>query len=406
MSKNEFVWVFNASALMGGLDSPLSLEYHLPEQKLFVRPEQLTDERMWLVAKQDEHAYLFGFLAIELVERYEGGIYNGDYLLRANPFGSVRLLPRLESGERWRLPVLDFGEEGIREVYVTDSDAFTKLIKDNEVVSFAQPEKVALNRIQKTGFSDLEQAASDQLQLALRTLAFGDAVRSQAFPKPLSAFGGVALSILEQVLPQLDTDKAKSLIASLDPLVGVQISLRPLEDVLEASGSLPPSVDTFLEDIDPDSIAPRSFVARSAVSAFDWLDKTTQAEEAHERILKDVVLYMKGKGYSVKKSRSFDLFAEKGGERLLIEVKSTTSQNLVAQGEKGIIQLLRYSAALSTERSTNLRFVVLLQDQPQASVLEYLANMATRVGFELCLYRQSKDWPQRLTTFDYKNFRV
>lgn len=396
---NDRVWVFNTSALMGGLKNPWSLEYHLPEQKLFVSAERLADERVWLVAKQDERAYLFGFLSVELVERYEEGAYMGDYVLRANPFGSVRVFPRTESAERWRLPVLDSSDEGLREAHEQETLAFTKLVKENELASFAPVEKTVLRKIQKTGFADLAHAAPDQLQLTLRSLAFGDAVRSQAFPKPLSALGGIALSILEQTLPKFDTNEAISIIASLDPLAGEQTTPRPVGDVLEASRAQPPSVDTFLEDIDPDTIAPRTFVARSTASAFDWLDKTAQAEEMHEKILKDVVLYMKGKGYSVKKSRSFDIFAEKGSERLLFEVKSTTSQNLIAQGEKGIIQLLRYSSALPKESSRGLRFAVLLQDQPQAPVLEYLANMAARVGFELWLYRENVSWPDRLTLF-------
>lgn len=394
---NDRVWVFNASTLMGGFKSPLSLEYHLPEQKLFVSAERLADERVWLVSQQEGRAYLFGFLTIELVERYEEGTYKGDYVLRANPFGSVRVFPRTESAERWRLPALDSSDEGLREAYEQEPLVFNKLIKENELASFAPPEKATLRKIQKTGFADLAHAAPDQLQLTLRSLAFGDAVHSQTFPKPLSALGGIALSILEETLPKFDTREAISIIASLDPLAGEQTTPRPVVDVLEASRSQPPSVDTFLEDIDPDAIAPRSFVARSTASASDWLDKTAQAEEAHERILKDVVLYMKGKGYSVKKSRSFDLFAEKGSERLLFEVKSTTSKNLIAQGEKGIIQLLRYSSALPKDRSKGLRFAVLLQDQPQASVMEYLANMAARVGFELWLYREDMLWPDRLT---------
>ena len=406
MNKNDRVWVFNASALMGGLNSPLSLEYHLPEQKLLVPAEKLVDERVWLVAKKDERSYLFGFLAIDLVQRYEEGSYKGDYVLHANPFGSVRLFPRSESDERWYLSELSASEEGLRDAQESEAEMFAELIKESELASFAPPEKVALKKIQKTGFTDLPHAAPDQLQLTLRSLAFGDAVRSQTYPKPLSALGGAALTVLEQVLPQLDKDEATSIIASLDPLAGDRAVPKPIQETVEASSSQPPSVDTFLEDIDPETIAPRSFVARSTATAFDWLDKTSQAEEMHERILKDVVLYMKGKGYSVKKSRSFDLFAERGGERLLIEVKSTTSDNLTAQGEKGIIQLLRYSSALSKEACKDLRFVVLLQDQPQALVLEYLSNMAARVGFELCLYSQGKNWPERLSTCNGRSFRV
>jgi hypothetical protein len=136
----------------------------------------------------------------------------------------------------------------------------------------------------------------------------------------------------------------------------------------------------------------------------DWLSKTNEAEEMHEKILKDVVLRFKSRDYSVSKSRSFDLFAEKANIKLLWEIKSATGDNFVAQGEKGIIQLLRYSIALEQKNLVSLRLLLLIQDCDQPAVFGYLSRMAARVGIELWLYNENQEWPYKIFNQEVKTF--
>jgi hypothetical protein len=136
----------------------------------------------------------------------------------------------------------------------------------------------------------------------------------------------------------------------------------------------------------------------------DWLDKTNNAEETHEKILKDVVLNMKDKGFQTLKSRSFDLFTRKSENQILWEIKSTNTYNSVSQGEKGIIQLLRYAIAMSQGNFSGVKFNLLLQNSNQPAIIQYLSRMAKQAGIEIWLYDEKRNWPERIFNLKNKTF--
>lgn len=399
MTKN-FIWTFNDIALASGLNGAFSLEYHVPSSKMKVPPEELAGARIWLAVRTDNENYLYALLTPTIVELYQEGKYKDDFLLRCEPFSSIRFLPRHESIGPWRLPFKT--DEGIRECVDGEQTAILEMIEKNQRVGFAPPSRQMLESIPHTAFSDLENSVPDQLMSTLRTIAYGDASRSRSMPDSISALGGVTLTLLKATHPQLNEEEVISLIAALDPLANTKEGkqLRSPKEILRVLSSLPPVVDTFFEEIDPEKISPRTFVAKTADSSLEWLDKTNDAEQAHESILKDLVLHLKGKGFKVYKTRSFDLFAEKDGTRLLWEIKSANGYNSVAQGEKGIVQLLRYSTALSDEKAVGIRFMLLIQDSGFTAIHEYLTRMASRAGSEVWLYDSEKEWPDRVSSLN------
>lgn len=393
----NFIWIFNSAALGSGIDGAFSLEYHVPAARLKVPPESLVGSRIWLVLRDGNESFLYGLLSPSIVELYQEGKYKDDFLVRCEPFSSVRLLPRRESRDPWS--VSNREDTDIRECNEAEAAQFVEMLRANHRVSFAGPSRAVTDAIPKTAFVDLEHAVPDQLMSTLRTVAFGDVSRPRSMPDSISAFGALAFSILKTTHPQFNEADIVALLAALDPLAippEGQLTKSP-EELVRVLSSLPPVVDTFLVEIDPDKISPRTFIAKSHDSTLEWLDKTNDAEQAHESILKDVVLYLKSRGFKTYKTRSFDLFVEKGDVRFLLEIKSATGFNCVAQGEKGILQLLRYSIALTEERSRGIRFIVLLQDSRQPAVQDYLSKMANRAGSELWLYDERKEWPLRVS---------
>ena len=377
MNKKDYIWIFNEAALGSGVNGTFSLEYHIPAAKLKVDPTNLVGSRLWLVIRNNNDSYLYAMLTPSTIELYEDGKYRDDYLLNSEAFSSVRFLPRYDSRGPWELSAFS-GDEEIRSCTEAEETILRELINKNRRVGFAQPSRAVLESVPTTSYDDLEHSVPDQLASTLRTVAFGDVSQVRSFPESISAFGGVALSILKSTHPALSETEMVRLIASLDPMAKVANEPQKFrQEVGRALSSLPPIVDTFLEEIDPEKISPRKFVAHTPNLSQDWLDKTNKAEKAHESILKDVVLRMKSKGFKTKKSNSFDLFAESGDSRLLFEVKSSTEDNAVSQGEKGIIQLLRYSIALSKSSDfEGVRFLLLLQAAAQPGVIDYLSNMA------------------------------
>lgn len=395
MIKN-YIWTFNDVALASGLNGAFSLEYHVPCSKMKVPIETLVGSRVWLIVKSGDESFLYALLSPLSIELYKEGRYKDDFLLKCEPFSSMRFLPRQESCVPWQLSFKT--DEEICECTDVEQAALIEIVNKNQRVGFAPPSRSILDTVPRTSFNNLENAVPDQLMSTLRTVSFGDASRSRSLPDTISALGGITLTILALTHPHLDESDVISLIAALDPLSKIDsgVLIKSQKEILHVLSSLPPIVDTFFEEIDPEKLSPRTFVAKSTDSSFEWLDKTNAAEETHERILKDVVLHLKDKDFKVYKTRSFDLFAEKGDVKLLWEIKSANGLNSVSQGEKGIIQLLRYSTALSSEKYADIRFLVLLQDSGLVAIHEYLSKMAKCAGSELWLYNEKKDWPGRI----------
>lgn len=403
MSK-DYIWIFNTAALASGISGAFSLEYHIPGSKIKIDPQNLVGSRIWLIVRDGNESFLYAMLTPSSIELYQEGKYKGDFLLRCEPFASVRLLPRHESRDPWSTVYAEDSE--ITELTEAQQEVLTVMTQTNHRVGFAPPSRAIVDSVPKTAFTDLERAVPDQLMSTLRTVAFGDVSRPRSLPKGISALGAVALEILKSTHPNLNEADVVSLLAALDPMAEDDAAelMKDPEDILKVLSSLPPVVDTFLEEIDPDKISPRTFVAQAKDSSLEWLDKTNDAEQAHEQILKDLVLYLKSRGFKVYKTRSFDLFAEKAGVKFLCEIKSANGRNAVPQGEKGIVQLLRYSTALTDEKSAGTKFVLVLQDSGQPAVQQYLSKMAGRAGSELWLYDDDKDWPHRILSCAFPDF--
>lgn len=397
MSKKDFIWIFNSTSLKAGLDGPFSFEYHVSKTKMLTDASGLIDARIWLVVKVKGKYFLYAFLTPNFIEQYVEGSYKGDFLLQTNPYNSVRLLPRIESRETWALTNLQNGEEGLRRCSNEERTMFLRKLSNNYRLSFSLPSRSILSSIPKTDFMDIGRAIPEQIKLVLRTLAFGDIARSKSFPTSVSAFGGIALLLLQKSIKNINSPESIELMASLDPFVPDE-SAEPKspKDNLKTATCIPPLVDTCLEEIDPDKISPRIFIARSENCSLGWLNKTGEAEKNHEEIIKDIVVYLNSVNLKSYKSRSFDLFTENADSKCLWEIKSTNEANTVEQGEKGIVQLLRYSAALSDAAVKNVRFLLLLQINAQYGVFSYLSRMAEMAGVELWLYDKNRDWPNRI----------
>lgn len=401
----NFVWLFNASSLASGLDGDFSREYHLAKGMLKTEPARLVDSRVWLIASIGKEKYLYGSLEIESVERYDDGKYAGDYLVKAKSLSSIRLLPRNESRSSWNLSGLNMAEE-LRECSANETTTLEEIVAKNFRTAFAPPTKKILNEIPRTKFKDPRRAAIDQLILVLGTTAFGDISRSQSFPSDLSAFGGLALSVIENFNPEIDLVEVRKILALIDPLPNASKSIPKAfrAESKTISIGVPPLVDTFLVELDPDKIVPRSFIARSKDHVFDWLQKLNQAEENHEMMLRDIVIELKGKRFETYKTNSFDLFTLKNNSKIVWELKSANSANLISQGEKGVIQLMRYQIGLAEDGIKDARCILLLQYVDQPLALEYIERMAQRIGAELWLYDSSRNWPDRIFRGDQSVF--
>lgn len=402
---NNYIWAFDDSALGNGFNGAFSVEYHLSNKMIAFTPEQLIESNIWVLLRTGGELLLYALLRPSYIEMYQEGLYEGDYLLQCDSLSSIRFLPRKESTNSWKLQ-FEVGQE-VRECTNEEQSTLFELVRKNTRVGFAPPSLITLNSVPRTTFLNFESAVLDQHILTLRSVSYGDASRSHFAPESISALGEITLTILKSTHPQFSEKDIISLVSSIDPVATIEskLSVSRQTDLFHSLASLPPLVDTFFEVLDIEKIAPRIFIAKSEFSRHDWLDKTNNAEREHEQILKDLAVFMLGEGFRVYKTRSFDLYAEKGELKILWEIKSANEYNSVSQGEKGIMQLLRYSIALANINTSEIRYAVLLQDSCDELVKHYLSKMADRAGSELWLYKSKEDWPNRVISMYAKNLK-
>lgn len=406
MSNLEFVWFFTETALGKNFKGPFSLEYVLPKLLLHSEPLSLINTRIWLVVNIKGENYLYAVIYPSSIEQFEEGKYKGDFLLNSDPYLSIRFLPRHESLNPW-IVSLQNDQLGIRALSDFEQKYLIKTVNDNSRVSFSLPTANIIESLQDTQYKDIVRIVPDLLMKAIRSVAFGDTSRVHSFPDSLSGFGGVVLSILKQNHSELDENTIIKILSQLDPILSLSqnpLASRDAEE--EAFRDTPPIVDTYLETIDSDMIYPRIFVIGRDNDQVYGIDKTEIAEKEHQVIVKELVTYLNSKGFNIYKTRSFDILAKYNDKQFLWEIKSANYQNIISQGEKGILQLLRYSLALADTGNQNVKLFLLINDTGQTEKKKYLSRMARQVGVEIFYINRNGIWPNKVTDSEFNTLLI
>lgn len=102
------------------------------------------------------------------------------------------------------------------------------------------------------------------------------------------------------------------------------------------------------------------------------LIKLEKASREHARILNMLVTKVESQGWTPYDNIFIDLFAEKGTEKVIYEVKSNSPYNTLSQIRKGLSQLYEYRYRTQLAGAT---VVLVLQEKPENYwVIDYLLN--------------------------------
>lgn len=169
----------------------------------------------------------------------------------------------------------------------------------------------------------------------------------------------------------------------------------------------PPSVDTYVREIDPNEVVARRYLKRNSMEEADswWerLQKTDHAEKRHQEILRDISFMLKARGIRPMETRSADLMIELESGFGLYEIKSANKGNLFEQAAKGATQALHYRYAL-TQRDMGVYETGLIIESCGCTNLEaYVASFLNSMGVITIFYHAEKEWPERVAPLGHNS---
>lgn len=134
-------------------------------------------------------------------------------------------------------------------------------------------------------------------------------------------------------------------------------------------------------------------------SGIDSLFKTDRAEANHQHIVSELASFVISNGLDPKESKSVDMIVECGMEHILIEVKSSTSENFYRQCVTGAIQVLGYVYAMKSEQLIDTTPIVVVEHSIVGDLGLYFRSFLDFLGVKLMIYHDDQAWPQKIPRF-------
>jgi hypothetical protein len=164
------------------------------------------------------------------------------------------------------------------------------------------------------------------------------------------------------------------------------------------------SVDIVMREIEPDKVKVRKYInppeAEIDYAGLDAYLKTERADIVHQTILSELAKRTILLGKRPWESNSVDLFVESTKSSILIEVKSADELSFYRQCMKGAMQLLEYAYCMKTQRNTDCRLLLVVQNIQNERLKTYLSGLLSQISILLLGYDGSQDWPKRVIGFD------
>jgi len=388
----QFFWMLN-DALSDSLSRTFQLV--IDPSVLSVDAPKLHEGPLWLLIPHGAQWYIHSYFTLEFLERIEDGYDAGNYVYYADKFNSFYCLSELPSSNRYDVSSI-IEKHGLRPDTISDlpdriGEEFREVVDRSAVLSLSSPPNAVTTRLKNTVFSKTGSAESalEILTVAKEQFALGDLTRD-ARHRDWDEYQNLIYHVLKDDVSGSGDDE----------IVEVVNSINTLFTVAERNSS--PVVNLDFEEIDPENIKTRSFVAPDDELAAERMRnavvKTERAEKMHQDMLADVSKYLlsRDRGLCPLESNSVDLAIRLNSDFVIFEIKSSTPENFESQGEKALLQLLKYKFALEKRGHKVLGQYLIIEDSNVALTKKYLADFLSRVEIGVLFYRRDRDWPDRV----------
>jgi hypothetical protein len=163
-----------------------------------------------------------------------------------------------------------------------------------------------------------------------------------------------------------------------------------------------PNVDLDLVEINPQDIWSRKFTPTDGTDSsrlfqkfLDGLEKTVAAEERHQKILKECVVWLASNGLTPLASSSVDLAYKVHGKVFAFEIKSATAESFLAQFEAGVMQIARYKWEF-VSRGVDVNAGLIIELPETLSATADFESFAEFLGIDLLFWMAGEEFPKRV----------
>lgn len=390
----EFVWIIRVEleSLLG--KRGVSDSYVIPFEQARGCEERLGGSRIWFVLRGDEDRCVVS-VVVRCVERIDEGYYKGDCLVSTDVLKSFRLSSDYRAATLFRTDTCANFGTGISEFGA--GDVLRSTVLQGIVRRIFRPPNSVFDEIKwvcrpKTPLS----VAKVSMAMILRHFAL-DQVWSFGFGNRNAPFSFFAKCFLE--INGVCDAYLMELLNSMDPIAGmVSAGLRHGRVTDEQSfGGRASFVDVSFFEIDPDKLVVRKFVpARELDPGLEASAKTEAAEKSHQEMVRDIAMFLKTRGIVAFESTSVDLVFWIDGATNLVEVKSATGDNVLAQAAKGVFQVTCYYSAMERDYA-DIRRVLVLEGVKNEPLEAHIHRVSKCLGVTCLFYDRDLSWPGRVS---------
>lgn len=400
---SDYVWVVGKDISSTFGQKGISDTYIIPNKYIGFSAANLVGSYIWVIFR-GEFDRIGLIVKVDEISQILEGYYENDYLIKADLACSFMIGTEFKtlspfSTDRCR----NFGF-GINKIDPEDAQLFITIIRTNSVVRLIPPTISALNNLLvEITSSTTEDISKSFIRAIVSACKLADVWSDGKNSKLRTApFANFSKALIKTKFPGLSEETVTTLLIKLDPIHNLQgrsfDSIEPSEDRPHEMRA--PIVDKIFSIIDPHNIFARKFISKNAI-VFDpvaAMKKTEAAEKIHQDILRDVSRYLISRGVTPYQSSSIDLMFVIEREIFIVEIKSSNSENAVAQAAKGAFQLASIANSFSDDfdRVTSL---LLLENTGFEVINQFIAKTLTTLGVRALFYRKEVEWPSRVLGF-------
>lgn len=392
---NNLLWILGSDKSSSFGNKGVSGSYIIPHGDLFVDPKSVAGGRVWVILRGIEDR-LLKIIKVNRIEKIVDGYNSGDYLLTTDLSESLKSASSYSEAGRYKVTCVTNVEYGMRETTTEVANDLIRAVKGAIQVKLIAPSERLLSQVDLNIIpSGVQRIARNAMRAVISRLTL-DQIWASGTGEKLGAFPHFTYSLISRYLNNSSARLAIDELKKLDPIYRLTLPEEIIEpNVSKATAS--PRVDVDFSEIEPEKIHARTFLSLDSklIDLEAMLNKTEHAEKIHQDMLKDISMYLLSRGVTPYESSSIDLMYRSTTGLNVLEIKSTTSANIMAQSAKGSFQLACYYNELIRDYEDINTFLVLHKTENE-NIETFAWAALSRLGVSVLIYNPNNAWPKRI----------
>jgi hypothetical protein len=388
-----FVWIVPHDLKNSFQRKGLASHYVIPKGMIHGNELQLLGVAVWVIVR-GKHDIVTLYLQFKRIEKFAESINEGDFLAQTDFKKSFKITRHENSATNFVFDGLAKITIGINEIPAEINDKLVSMVISKVQTKLQSPEKLVNGLKYDDNYKNQQGKSRKAMRVILENFCL-DEVWASKMNLNISPFANFAYTF---VSGKKDMAIAKQLLPyfqSVDPLTHFTVNGRTENKKLESKVTMQ-IVDNDLTEIDISTIYARDFIAdKYQIDIEAALEKTEVAEKLHQDMLRDIAMFLRLQNIIPYESNSIDLLFNWKSFTRLIEIKSTTNNNLMAQCARGAFQLAFYHQALMAD-FTELKSALIIHKIDSQDILSNCLSILEKLNTTCLIYDPEQEWPNKV----------